>query len=90
VWLRRLALVWIATLSCLAALEDIKNLFGFGLGGTSSDADAMAHLTHIPAGFWAVVWMLLALLAITLGVRSIVRRQAPRGRPSAAPASPAA
>jgi len=79
VWLRRVALVWIATASCLAALEDIKNLFGYGLGGSSSDADAMSRMTHIPAGFWAALWMLLALLAMVLGLRSILLRRAPRG-----------
>jgi hypothetical protein len=75
IWLRRSAIVWIATLSCLAALEDIKGLFGYGLSGSSSDADAMQQATHVPAAFWAVLWFLLALLAIAVGLRSIVRRR---------------
>ncbi len=74
-WLRRATVVWIATMSCLAALEGIKGLFGYGLAGSSSDADAMQHLTHIPAAFWAGLWMLLSLAAMILGVRSIVRRR---------------
>lgn len=73
VWLRRGLVVWVATLSCLAALQDIKGLFGFGLGG--SDAHAMADITLIPAGFWAAVWMLMSLAAMTFGLRSIAKRR---------------
>ena len=73
---RRITVVWIATLSCLAALEDVKGLFGYGLSGSGSDADAMARLTHLPAGLWAGVWMLLSLAAIFFGLRSIVKRRA--------------
>lgn len=75
VWLRRATIVWIATLSCLASLEDIKDLFGLGLGGSSSDADAMQQATHLPAAFWAVVWFAFALLAMLFGIRSIVKRR---------------
>jgi hypothetical protein len=71
-WLRQMLVVWIATLSCFAALQDIKGLFGHGTGG--SDADNMAHVTHIPAAFWATTWMLMSLLAIAVGLRSILRR----------------
>lgn len=79
-WLRQLLVVWIATLSCFAALQDIKRLFGYGAGG--SDADNMARVTHIPAAFWAVLWMLLSLLAIAVGLRSILRRPRPAVPPA--------
>lgn len=75
VWLRQVTVVWIATLSCLAALQDVKGLFGYGLGGSGSDADNMARLTHLPAGLWAALWMVLSLVSIGLGLRSIVRRK---------------
>lgn len=75
-WLRRAVIVTIATTSCLAALEDLKTLIGFGLGGTASDADAMQRITHLPAALWAGLWLCMSLFAIWLGLRSIVRRRA--------------
>src|SRR6185312_12521325 len=42
-WLRRILIIFIATLSCLDALQDLKALFGHGVGG--SDADNMAAAT---------------------------------------------
>lgn len=74
-WLRQLALVWISTLCCLAALEDVKGLFGYGLRGSGSDADAMARITLLPAAFWASVWLLFSVVAIALGLRSLLRAQ---------------
>ncbi|ATB30654.1 M50 family metallopeptidase [Melittangium boletus] len=76
VWLRRGLVVWIAALSCLLALQDIKGLFGLGLeAGGVSDASAMARLTYLPAPFWAAVWMVASLAAMALGLRSILKRQ---------------
>ncbi len=75
VWLRRGFIVWIAALSCLLALQDIKGLFGYGLQVGVSDAHAMAQLTYLPAPFWAAVWMGVSLAAMWLGLRSIVRRR---------------
>jgi hypothetical protein len=71
---RRMLIVFIATLSCLAALQDIRGLFGYGLTGSSSDADAMGRLTHLPAGLWAAIWMLMALLAVAVGLRSMLKQ----------------
>lgn len=73
VWMRRIVIVFLATLSCLAALEDVKLLFGFGLAGSFSDADAMAQHTGVPAGVWAGLWMLISFVAIALGFRSMLR-----------------
>lgn len=73
---RRALIVFLAALSCLASLEDIKSLFGYGLGGSGSDADAMARITHVPAAFWAFSWLAISLLAMFLGVRSILKRRA--------------
>lgn len=75
VWLRRALVVWIAALSCLLALQDIKGLFGYGFEAGVSDAHAMAGLTWLPAPLWAGVWMLMSLGAMGLGLRSIVRRR---------------
>jgi hypothetical protein len=75
VWLRRGLVVWIAALSCLLALQDIKGLFGYGLEVGVSDAHAMARLTYLPAPFWAAVWMGVSLGAMALGLRSILRRR---------------
>jgi hypothetical protein len=75
VWLRRGLVVWIAALSCLMALQDIKGLLGFGLEVGVSDAHTMARLTYLPAPLWAAVWMLVSLGAMWLGLRSILRRR---------------
>jgi len=75
VGVRRVLVIWIAVLSCLAALEDIKGLFGYGLAGSSSDADAMARMTWLPAWFWASLWMVLSLGAIWIGLRSLLKEQ---------------
>lgn len=75
IWLRRLLIVFVATLSCLMALQDIKGLFGFGLERSSSDADAMSRLTHIPAAIWATMWLVIAILAVTMGLRSMLKQR---------------
>ncbi|MBM7119400.1 M50 family metallopeptidase [Archangium primigenium] len=75
VWMRRGFIVWIATLSCLMALQDIKGLLGFGLETGVSDASNMARLTYLPAPFWAAVWMVMSLGAMWIGLRSILRRR---------------
>lgn len=75
VWLRRGAVLWIAVLSCLLALQDIKGLLGIGLEAGTSDAHTMARLTWLPAPLWAAVWMALSLASMGLGLRSILRRR---------------
>lgn len=84
VWMRQVTVVWIATLSCLAALQDVKGLFGYGLAGSGSDADKMASITHLPAWLWASSWMVLSLGAIFFGLKSIIkRRRQVQAKPSA-------
>lgn len=75
VWLRRALVVWVAALSCLLALQDIKGLLGLGLEAGGSDAHTLARLTFLPAPFWAALWLLLSLIAMGLGLRSILRRR---------------
>lgn len=75
VWLRRGFVVWIAALSCLLAIQDIRGLFGYGLEVGVSDANSLANLTHLPASLWAAVWMGVSLGAMWLGLRSIVLRR---------------
>ena len=82
-WLRRGLVVWIATLSCLMALQDLKGLFGYGLQAGVSDANTMARLTWLPAPLWVGLWMVLSILAMGLGMSSILRRRE-RGVPRAA------
>ena len=75
VWLRRGLVVWIAALSCLLSLQDLKGLLGYGLEVGASDAHTMAQLTYLPATLWAVVWLALSLVAMALGLRSILQRR---------------
>jgi hypothetical protein len=81
-WLRQMLLVFIATLSCFFALQDLKRLLGYDVG--ASDAMSMAQLTHIPAVIWAGLWMLMSLFAVGIGLRSIVLRRLPVRRRAAA------
>lgn len=79
-WLRRVTVLWIAALSCLASLEDIKGLLGFGFQRSGSDADAMAQLTGIPAFLWALLWLVMSVAAMSIGLRAALgpgRRRAP-------------
>lgn len=72
---RRGLVVFIAALSCLESLRDIRNLFGYGFGPGYSDAHRMAELTWLPAPFWAALWLVISLVAMAIGVRSILKRR---------------
>ncbi len=75
VGLRRGVVVWFATVTCLASLEDVQGLVGSSLSGGRSDAQAMARLTGLPALVWAASWFLLSVVAVVWGVRQILGRR---------------
>lgn len=79
-------LVALLAVQCIAnALFDLRTLlflsapFGRGVG---TDATNMARITHLPAAFWALVWMALALAMLVGALRLYV------GRDSAPPPVP--
>lgn len=73
-WLRRGALVFVGSFSCLYALFDIRDdLLRVG-PPIGSDADALAALTHIPALVWGLVWGLFGAFLMVVALRAALLR----------------
>jgi Peptidase M50B-like len=85
---RRALLVFLGTFSVSYALYDIKDDLLHLASRGSSDADALARATFIPALVWGVGWGLLSLALVGLTLRHILSSGPPVER--AAPANPAA
>jgi hypothetical protein len=69
--------VGLSAFICLYALWDLRaDLWHLPWDPvvTGTDADALAHLTHVPALVWALCWSALAVLAVGLAVRHVLRR----------------
>lgn len=61
---------FLAVQAVLNALFDLKTLFFYSFGsGVSTDAANMANATGIPAIFWTLVWIGLAVLILSLAMR---------------------
>jgi hypothetical protein len=73
-WLNDAALQFLGLTSCLYALIDIKeDLIDRTVPG--SDAWQMAQKLWLPAFFWGVLWIVIALVCTAMIVRSAVRVQ---------------
>ena len=73
----RPAAVAISAFICLYALWDLRaDLWHLPWDPVvrGTDADALAHLTHLPALVWALAWSALAGTAVGLTVRHVLRR----------------
>jgi hypothetical protein len=57
----------------LDGYNSLVTVFVLAGNGAGTDADAMAQLTWLPAGFWAVAWMLVST-AILFGVLRFAMR----------------
>ena len=75
VGLRRAVVVWFATVTCLASLEDLQSLLGHSLAGGRSDAESMARMTGVPALVWAFGWFVISIVAVIWGVRQVLQRR---------------
>jgi hypothetical protein len=65
---------FIAVASCLYAVLDIRSdLFTAAPGQAVNDAVALGRLTGLPAIVWAVLWMLISLIALVYFLRSSLR-----------------
>jgi peptidase M50B-like protein len=68
-------LSFLAVQCCLNALWDLKTLFLISATtNRSSDAYLMEQQTLIPAIVWAVLWIVLSLIALAYALRSYGRR----------------
>ena len=82
--LRRTLLVFLAAFSCCYALYDIRDdLLHFANRTTSSDADALARITFVPAIVWGVGWGILSLALVAWTLRRVLMASRPA---AAAPA----
>jgi hypothetical protein len=60
-YVANLLLLFLGVQTGMNAIQSITWLFN---PAGSSDADSMAQLTHIPAGFWSVFWLLFAVCSL--------------------------
>jgi hypothetical protein len=72
--LRRAAVLVLATCLCLGAVEDLQLLLDISRLGGHSDAASAAAVTPLSSWMWAVIWMLLGLVACALATWSAVGR----------------
>ena len=70
---RKLLLAFLASLSVLYALFDIKDDLLHLSGGGETDAAALAKLTFIPAIVWGVAWGALSLVLVFFTLRFALR-----------------
>jgi hypothetical protein len=74
VLVRRALLVFLGTFSVSYALYDIRDdLLRFeSRAGVESDADALAHLTYVPAIVWGVGWAAVSVVLVAVTLRRIL------------------
>jgi hypothetical protein len=69
---------FVAVELCFTALDSLRQLAWLSVNSpnTRTDAYNASHYLslHLPEMFWSVVWALIALAAIALAVRQVVRR----------------
>ncbi len=71
-------LSFLAVQCCLNAFLDLRTLFLISVtSNMHSDAATMARLTLIPATVWAVLWMVVSLIALVFALRSYTRHLRP-------------
>jgi Peptidase M50B-like len=64
-------LSFLAVQCCLNALLDLRTLFLISTTSNShSDARMMEKLTLIPATLWAVLWLIISIVALVIALRS--------------------
>jgi hypothetical protein len=77
-WVRRVALVAVATALCLGAVQDLRFVFELSRSGGHSDATLVADVAPFPPWFWAGLWLLLGVAACALGLwAALVRAPGP-------------
>lgn len=67
-------LSFLAVQCCLNAFLDLRTLFLISATtNMHSDAATMARLTFIPATVWAVLWMIISLIALVFALQAYTR-----------------
>jgi len=68
-------LSFLAVQCCLNAIYDLQTLFVISATSQAhSDAVNMQRLTHVPALFWALVWIGFSVIVLGWALRSYARR----------------
>lgn len=72
--LRRGVLLVVATILCLASIDDLRLAMEISSLGGHSDAASAADVTPLSSWMWAVIWMLIGLAACGIGLWSALSR----------------
>lgn len=72
--LRRLTILGLATILCLASIDDLRMVMDISSRGGHSDAATAAAATPLSSWMWAVLWLMLGLAACGLGLWSALGR----------------
>lgn len=72
------AIAALSTALCLAAIDDLRQVFDISTRGGHSDAAAAAAVTPLPSWLWAALWFALGATACGLGLwAALGRRRVP-------------
>jgi hypothetical protein len=66
--LRRLSITALATMLCLASVDDLRRVLDWSSRGGHSDAATAAEHSFLSFWMWAVLWLLVGVAACVLGV----------------------
>lgn len=76
--------LFLAAFSSLYAVLDLRDDLWNGAVRGSSDAGLLAHLTHVPAVVWAVLWSLFALVLLGISAYWSLKRRRRASAPTPA------
>jgi hypothetical protein len=72
---RRIAMVGLATVLCLASIDDLRNVLDISSRGWHSDAAIAASATPLSSWMWSAIWLLIGVAACGLGIWSALSHE---------------
>ncbi len=62
---------FLAVQQCINSIKSLRDLIFQSGSGVATDAQNLANVTHIPAMFWAVIWMGVSVFGIVMAMVKI-------------------